>query len=230
MAAEEQVLCAICLCEPQNPLLLSVCRHTFCAVCILACYNCGSKAVPCQTKKIKLSVDPKCPVCRAPFALTPAGNAQFIIQKAEHATKDCELCDQPIPKGNVVEHLVQRCPKAETACPLCAELFQINHFDAHLRTSCTKVPCTCCLLVGPWSFIKAHNENFNVNKMNEASVVTIAALSDLFYTSPQPLETLRSCAKILSHTFKVANGFEGERPDLGAIAAWKTQLQSRRAR
>lgn len=228
--ANEEELCAICLDSLTDPLLLNVCRHTFCAMCILSCYGSNAKVVPCAQKKFRLSVNPKCPVCRLPFALSPekGSDVQFLTLKSSQAAQEateCAYCDQPLAcKGQIVEHLTLHCSKAEMSCPLCAQPFQLNHFDAHLRNTCMKVPCTCCALVGPWAFIKAHNANFNVNSMNESSAEAIHGLAALFRTTAQPLDTMRVCAKLLGQAFTVSNGFEGQLPDLAAMSAWRNQL------
>ena len=223
----EGVTCAVCLEPCTEPLLLSVCRHTFCAVCILACHGANSKVVPCRLKKFKLCVDPKCPVCRLPFALEPTGDrdrTQFLVS-ANADARECGACAHVFESAHqLVPHLTRCCVKSLTPCPLCAENFQINHFDAHLRNDCTRVPCTCCALTGPWSFIKAHSSNFDVNKLNHASVQTMHELSEAIAVTEQPLDVLRVCAKVLSHTFTATTGFEGQSPDLSALSRWRARL------
>jgi hypothetical protein len=225
MSAEvEAPTCAICLEPCTEPLLLSVCRHTFCAVCILACHGANGKVVPCRLKKFKLCVDPKCPVCRLPFALEPEKSLQFLVS-ANSEARECGGCAHALESAQeLVPHLTRDCVKSLTPCPLCAENFQINHFDAHLRNHCTRVPCTCCALTGPWSFIKAHTSNFDVNKLNHASVQTMRELSESVSLTEQPLDVLRVCAKVLSHTFTATTGFEGHTPDFQALSRWRARL------
>ena len=87
---DDNLMCPICRCPFNDPVVLSECDHCFCRDCIRQCWNTNSNYTPLGPKG-------PCPTCRTSAKLGPRNAASKILV-------------------NITDELIVKCPKSEEGC------------------------------------------------------------------------------------------------------------------